>query len=240
MTLTTTAQDVLDLLLTRSSVRAFTAEEVPAPLVTQALGTAVRAPTSFNFQPYSFIVVRDRKLAAELADVAGGQPHIRQAPVLVMVCAEVARVGRYCGLVPDADGGAPHDLLLSCVVDASLAGMCAALAAESLSLGTVMVGGVRNQPTRVRELLGIPEGVHVLFALCMGWPAERPAVRPRLDADLSVHADRYDGARAERAARYDTRTLRTPGGPVTAREADAWRQEVAQGVSRARRLFTDG
>ncbi|MEU0412926.1 nitroreductase family protein [Streptomyces griseorubiginosus] len=233
-------QDVLELLLTRSSVRAFTPEEVPASLISQALGMAVRAPTSFNFQPYSFIVVRDRKLAAELAQVAGGQPHIRQAPVLVLVCAEVARVGRACGLVPDADGGVPHDLQLSCVIDASLAGMCAALAAESLGLGTVMIGGVRNDPTRVRELLGTPEGVHVLFALCMGWPDERPAARPRIDPDLAVHADRYDGALAERAARYDTRTLHKPGGPVTAREAEAWRQELAKGISRVHRLFTSG
>jgi len=201
---------------------------------------ASRAPTSFNFQPYAFVEIRDPQNRAELADIAGGQTYIHSAPVLLIICADLARVRRWCGFEPRTDPIMDPDLLIACVTDAALAGMCASLAAESLGLGTVMVGGIRNNPPRVAELLGLPQGVLPIFGICLGFPAERPRARPRLDSALCIHVDRYDAQLAMTAAEYETHWLRSPDGEApSVSDVESWRDQLARGAKRANRLAPD-
>ena len=80
--------------------------------------------------------------------------------------------------------------MVACI-DAALVGMCASLAADTLGLGTVMIGGMRNDPDGVAEVLGLPDGVFVAFGLCMGWPKTRPEPKPRLPEGLVIHRERY-------------------------------------------------
>ena len=67
----------------------------------------------------------------------------------------------------------------------------ALLAAQSLGLGGVYIGGSRNNPTAVSELLGLPHQVIPLFGLCLGHPAQQPEQKPRLPRALVVHENRY-------------------------------------------------
>src|SRR5690606_40800142 len=48
------------------------------------------------------------------------------------------------------------DMFLQAVVDAALVAQNAAVAAESLGLGICMIGGIRNDPVKVAELLKLP------------------------------------------------------------------------------------
>ena len=79
-------------------------------------------------------------------------------------------------------------------------------AAESFELGAVMIGGMRNHPDKVAKLLGLPEGVYVVYGMCLGWPVESdvPPQKPRLPEDLVVHFERYktEGER-EKIAKHD-------------------------------------
>ena len=56
------------------------------------------------------------------------------------------------------------------------------VAAESLGLGTVYIGAMRNDPQRVAELVGLPKQAVVVFGLCVGHPdpAAKAEVKPRL------------------------------------------------------------
>lgn len=67
----------------------------------------------------------------------------------------------------------------------------ALLAAQSLGLGGVYIGGLRNHPAEVSELLGLPDRVIPLFGLCLGHPAQQPEQKPRLPRALVVHQERY-------------------------------------------------
>ena len=73
----------------------------------------------------------------------------------------------------------------------------AAVAAESLGLGIVYIGGLRNQIAEVSELLNLPELVYPLFGMCIGIPDQAPLSRPRLPLDAVLHTDTYQTERIE-------------------------------------------
>ena len=234
MPLMTASSEMIERLHRRASVRAFGPLPVPASLLDDLLAAAVRAPTSFNFQAYCLIVVTAPARRQKLADLID-QRHVAQAPVVVVVCADVSRLHRLGERFGEPLGPEHRDLITTAVIDASLAGMCLALVAESVGLGTVMVGAVRNRPAEVADVLGLPDHVSPLFGVCVGWPEQTPPARPRLRADLLSHSDRYDAARAERALHADTSTLWKPGQPVAGEEAAGWRFLMTRGLGRARR-----
>ena len=64
---------VLKLLRQRASIREFTYTPVPDHILETVLLAALRAPASFNFQPYTFVEIRDPQNCAELADIAQHQ-----------------------------------------------------------------------------------------------------------------------------------------------------------------------
>jgi nitroreductase len=51
------------------------------------------------------------------------------------------------------------------------------LAAWSRGLGTCWIGALNRDDTK--EILGIPKERYLATVTPLGWPAERPAVRPR-------------------------------------------------------------
>src|SRR5207247_2761090 len=60
----------LELMLRRRSVRHFSAEPVPWELIENALRTAGTAPSGASQQPWSFVVVGDAKVKAEIRAAA--------------------------------------------------------------------------------------------------------------------------------------------------------------------------
>ena len=79
-------------------------------------------------------------------------------------------------------------------------------AAESFGLGAVMIGGMRNHPKQVAELLGFPSGVYMVFGMSIGWPtvATQAKLKPRLPETLVIHHEQYDSADPRpRIAEYD-------------------------------------
>jgi nitroreductase len=190
--------EILRLLRTRVSVRRFRDEPVTDTLLEAVLEAAFRAPTSSNIQAYSVIVVRAAETKARLARAAGDQPWIRQTPVFLAFIADLTRIERAL-----TDRG--HDLddnnLETCLVaaiDTALVGMTAALAARSVGLEGVMIGGVRNDAVGVAEVLKLPPRAFCVFGMCLGSPAEAPPQKPRLPARALIHDEHYGRPRDPR------------------------------------------
>ena len=96
------------------------------------------------------------------------------------------------------------------VVDATLAAQNAAVALESLGLGFVYIGGMRNHPEKVAATLGLPAHVMALFGMCVGYPdPARPAdIKPRLPMSAVLHREQYSAAAQSAAfAEYDQRLI---------------------------------
>ncbi|AGP30433.1 nitroreductase family protein [Corynebacterium terpenotabidum] len=96
---------------------------------------------------------------------------------------------------PPTDLGALSylDEPMMAAADIGIAAQNAAVAAESLGLGTVFLGSLRNDIDTVRDILDIPETVVPFLGLVLGYPdpAENAGVKPRLLMDVVLHRDRY-------------------------------------------------
>ena len=135
--------------------------------------------------------------------MVGNQDHVTSCQVFVAVCADISRVIRTCQQ-HGKELARTLEISMVATVDAALVGMSLALAAESIGLGTVMVGSIRNDPEEAARLLGLPEGVFVVFGLCIGWPAERPPQKPRMPQSLILHDERYSQENVDRyISEYD-------------------------------------
>ncbi|HEY0167405.1 MAG TPA: nitroreductase family protein [Jatrophihabitans sp.] len=72
----------------RRSIRHYLPDPIPAPLLRQLLELALEAPSSWNFQSRSIVVVSDPELRAGLTRATNGQPHPQEAPVTLVFVAE--------------------------------------------------------------------------------------------------------------------------------------------------------
>ena len=91
-------------------------------------------------------------------------------------------------------------------IDAALAAQNAVLAAESLGLGTVYIGALRNKPAEVSAELKLPRHAFPLFGLCVGHcdPSRPTAVEPRLTQAAILHREHYSTeSEAELVSRYN-------------------------------------
>ncbi|MCG8566545.1 MAG: nitroreductase family protein, partial [Desulfobacterales bacterium] len=78
------------------------------------------------------------------------------------------------------------------------------IAAESIGLGGVFIGGIRNDPSKVSTLLDLPDQVYPAFGLCLGYPDQDPPVKPRLPVESILHRETYDTNKIHRGLdRYD-------------------------------------
>ena len=83
---------ILEFFEKRSSVRAFTAQEVTAEAIENIIHAASLAPTARNVQPWAFIVVRDEAMRSQIARLtAKNAPFIAEAPVCIAIACQDTR-----------------------------------------------------------------------------------------------------------------------------------------------------
>ena len=180
--------------LAHRSVRSFRPDPVSDAAVEAIVAAAQSAPTSSNLQTWSVVVVRDPDLKDRLATLSGDQEFIRRAPVFLVWLVDFARLAQLADRHEHGLEGADYvESALVGFVDVSLAAQNASLAAESLGLGTVFVGGARNHPEDLAAELRLPDRVVAAFGLAVGHPDDSDAsrVKPRLPQQAVVHHDRY-------------------------------------------------
>lgn len=91
-----------------------------------------------------------------------------------------------------------------CCFSAQISTEKAYIAAQSLGLGGVVVGGIRNDVKALSEIFRLPEMVAPLFLLCLGYPDETPGLKPRLPQEEVHKIDYYDdGKQAELIKEYN-------------------------------------
>lgn len=177
----------IDLLTSHRSIRHFTNEPI-TEAQREAIINSARATSSSSFlQCSSIIRITDPAMREQLVALTGGQKHVAQAAEFWVFCADFNRHLQIC---PEAELGLAEQLLLG-VVDTALMAQNAFTAAESLGLGGVYIGGLRNNIESVTELLKLPKHVLPLFGLCLGWPADNPDLKPRIPAAMLVHENHY-------------------------------------------------
>jgi nitroreductase len=167
--------DFRELVARRRSVRQYRPDPVPEELLQQVLEAARWAPSAVNSQPWELILVRSEEGRQALYDLAGAVglkwPHLRTAPLTVVVCARP--------LTPWARD------------DCIFAAQNMLLQAAELGLGTCWIGGFNE--TRLKGLLGVPGDYVLPGMLTLGYPAHDPPPPPRRELASLIHHETYEG-----------------------------------------------
>ncbi|HBR1721181.1 TPA: nitroreductase family protein [Klebsiella quasipneumoniae subsp. quasipneumoniae] len=110
-------------------------------------------------------------------------------------------------------------------------------AAESLGLGGVYIGGLRNSIEAVTELLELPQHVLPLFGLCLGWPADNPDIKPRMPAAMLVHENRYQPLDNALLAEYDEQLAHYYLSRGSNARRDTWSDHIRRTIVKESRPF---
>lgn len=231
----------VELLMAHRSIRKFEDRVVPDAVLQTLVRCGQAAATSSNVQAVSVIHVTQPDARDALAAFAGGQPYVASAGAFLVYCADLRRSKNAC----EDQGGEfspgmmEHFLIAS--IDVGLAAQNTVVAAESMGLGICYIGGLRNKPAEVAELLKLPEQVYPVFGLCLGYPDQNPEVKPRLPIDAVLMKDVYDDSKQSALREEYDATLREYYKTRTGGNKDSsWSEEMKALVGKESRPHMKG
>lgn len=192
--------DVTNAIMTRRSVRWYTCEPVPAPVVDDLLHSAIFAPSAHNRQPWRFAVLTDadtkRHLAKAMAarlrhdrladgdalesvdtDAGRSAKRIVEAPVVIVVSATIASMDRY----PDARRAEAERI--AAIQSTAMATQNLLLAAHWRGLGACILCAPLFCPAEVIEALQLPADWMPQSLVTIGWPLRQGRERRRRPID---------------------------------------------------------
>ncbi len=204
----------------RRATPRFSSSPVNEEDLNKILQAGLEAPSSYNLQPWRFVVVRDPKQRKRLRVATMNQQQVEQAPVVIVACGdtegwredleEVICIGREHGFNDEAqiqrkrknvsgDLGSHPNIAMWVTKQTMIAATTMMWMAEALGYDTGPMEGFYED--QVREVLGIPEHVRVIFLLAVGHLEGEDSKYPgRLPASRTVFAERY-GLPLEMASR---------------------------------------
>ncbi len=195
---TSLTSPVIETQLRHRSVRRYTDTEVTNAQLETIIAAAQRASTSSNLQVTTVIAIRDVDRKRRISQAIGGRGYVEEAPVMLIWVADFSRnaeIIRASGAEPETLGLMENTLIGA--VDVGIMAQSALLAAESLGLGGVFVGSVRNNPEAVSAELRLPQHAFPIVGLTIGEPdpEEGTGLKPRLPLSGVLHHETYDPTR---------------------------------------------
>lgn len=230
--------ETISIMQNHRSFRTFTADPIPA----DHLGTIIRAgqgAASSNFvQAYSIIQILNPDTKEQISTLANNQAQIKECAVFLLFCADLKRAEYACrkqhGEITAHD--TIENLLVS-VIDTALVAQNVLTAAESLGYGGCYIGGVRNHPQEIGDIVGLPDKVFPLFGMTLGVPAIEQEVKPRLPIEAILHQERYEESRYESLLDEYDRTLQAYyAARSTNQKTSTWTEEMMAFFMQDRRL----
>ncbi|HID25252.1 MAG TPA: nitroreductase family protein [Thermoplasmata archaeon] len=169
--------DLREIIQRRHSVRSFLDKKPSMSLIYDILEYANLAPSAGNLQARDFIIVDDSELKERLSVAALNQRFIAEAPITIVVCANLRRIapygkrGRELYCIQDVAAAVEHILLLA--VDHGLGGCWVGAFDEN------MVSRILNLPSHVKPLAIIP----------IGYPRGETVSTPRMNIRTLTHCN---------------------------------------------------
>jgi FMN reductase [NAD(P)H] len=174
------------------SSRNYKSDPLPTEILDAIIESAHRAPTSINSQQISLVVVCSAASRARIAEIAGGQPWIAQAPVFIAVVADFYKTG-----LGVEKAGAEQviqrslEAIVAAVSDAGITMATLMTAARAFGLGIVPIGGIRRDPEAMIDLLGLPRNTFPVAGVVLGYVAEEAPQKPRMPIESFRHEEKY-------------------------------------------------
>jgi nitroreductase len=167
-----------DVIKKRKSIRKYKSDPIPEDVLNRILDAGRIAPSAKNIQPWHFVVIKDPEMKKKVAEASHGQHWMADADVIVCGCALMdivwSRMGGY---------------MTSFAVDITIAMDHMILAAANEGLGTCWIGAFDEK--QVKELLQVPDNVHVVALTPIGYPAQEAKDRGRKALGEIVSYDKF-------------------------------------------------
>lgn len=228
--------DVMKLMREHSSVRSYTNEKISDDLLADLISCGQAAASSSFIQAYSVVRVVDPAKREIIAEATGGQGWIIEAAEFLLMCADMQRINYASHKSGEGELKGYTEHFIAATVDIALMAQNVLLAAESAGLGGVFIGGIRNDPKVVAEAVGLPEHVYPAFGLCLGWPAHKNAVKPRMPVETILHQDTYDvNAVAKNVDAYDELFADYYGSRASNSKSSDWSAPTTRAIQGKRR-----
>lgn len=229
---------VLNILKSHRSVRNYKSTPISDQEFYELLNAAQYAASSNFVQAYSVIQIKDREKINKLGELSSNQQQFKTAALSLVFCADLNRA-RHAVLRhgEEIKGGTLENFLVA-AIDTALLAQNFVIAAESKGYGICFIGGVRNNPREISDLLSLPDHVIPLFGLTVGVPDEQNEVKPRLPVKAIVHTDDYDETKYEQIlTEYDEVISNYYKKRTTNSKETTWSQVMTDFLSDKRRPF---
>ena len=151
--------DFLETIRSYRPCRQYSPKPVPPEKLRAILAAARLAPSQNNLQPWRFVVVQDDERKRRLAQACPRGRLVAEAPLTIVAFTVEEDL-------PVTVGG----FISAYPLDVAVAVNLIQLAATSEGLGTNWLVDFNEE--KVRSVLGVPEGIHPIAILPLGFPAE--------------------------------------------------------------------
>ena len=230
--------ETVRLLQAHHSSRSYKTDPIPEDILEAIVESARRAPTSTNSHEISLVVVRNADSRARIAEIAGGQLWIAQAPVFIAVVVDLYKTG----LGVEKAGGVQVfqrslEGIFATVSDAGIAMATIMTAARASGLGVVPIGGIRRDPQAMIDLLGLPPNTFPVDGVVLGYVAEESPQKPRMSIESFRHDEKYHPEVLKPAIDAYDRTLQEYWQRIGRTDGLSWSANMAQHYSTFSRLI---
>lgn len=162
---------ILDIIMSRRSIRDFLESPVPSEVLSSLLEAARWAPSGGNRQPWLFVVVCKKANVEKIKMFAPGLQG--DPPALIVLCRDES-VGS-----------------TTAIMDISMAAQNMLLTATANGLGSCVVRSF-NAPA-IQLLLRLPSHVIPELIISLGYPGKPTRIPSRRAIEDLVHRERYEG-----------------------------------------------
>jgi len=168
--------ETLKAILTRRSIRKYTNNSLPEEYYEVMLKAAMHAPSARNRQPWHFIIISDRGILKQLAEVSPSWKMLEVAASAIVVCGDQNLEDSESFIIQDCSAATQNILL----------------AAHELGLGSVWLG-VHPREDRLiplKNILDIPENIIPVSMISIGKPDEERETPDRYNVER-IHQDTW-------------------------------------------------
>lgn len=210
---------LLDLIENRKSVREYQQKDIPKEDLMKILKAGYLAPSWMNSQPWKFILVQNQETKNILAELSGNQPHVKNAPALIVCIADKngwskEEFGEVLAARGIGESGrekifsipmfypvllGEDKVLMRSVEQVTYAVSYMMLEAKELGIDSCIIGAISNEATVIKpeiykkanETLNLKDGQVLITIITLGYAKEdTPANKIRKDFDSVVFSEK--------------------------------------------------
>lgn len=164
---------LIDLILTRRSIRKFKAIRVERDTIQSVIKAAMYAPSAANRQPWHFIVIDEKSIMVDIMAFHSNSRMLGTASHAILICGDenLQHDNNYW----KADCGAATQNML--------------LAAHSLGLGACWIGIFPREyrMNSISALMKLPDHIKPFALVAIGYPDEKKNTPERFKAERVFH-----------------------------------------------------